>query len=66
MTLYEQRPGPERLLMKAELASFSQVSARTVDFWVQTRRIPYFKISRTVRLRLADVLRGVNDSCRVN
>jgi len=48
-----------RPMTKAELANFLNVSARTVDNYISSRRIPYIKIGRLVRFRLADVERAL-------
>jgi excisionase family DNA binding protein len=44
---------------KAELARFLKVSPRTVDTLIATRRIPYIKLGRLVRFRIADVERAL-------
>jgi excisionase family DNA binding protein len=54
------------LWTKGQLAEYFQVTSRTIDGWMRTGKIPYFKISRTVRFRLADVLRQLNQSHRIN
>jgi excisionase family DNA binding protein len=42
-------------MTKAELRDYLRVSDRTVDNYVSGRVIPYIKIGRAVRFRLADV-----------
>jgi phage terminase Nu1 subunit (DNA packaging protein) len=46
---------PDRLLNKAELAAFCGVRTRTIENWMRLG-LPYFKIKRTVRFKLADVM----------
>jgi excisionase family DNA binding protein len=46
----------DRLLKKPEMAAYCGVTTRTLETWVKDGRIPCFKIGRTVRFRLADVL----------
>ena len=48
-----------RPINKLELAEFLDVSLRTVDSYVSSRRIPYIKIGRLVRFRLPDVERAL-------
>jgi excisionase family DNA binding protein len=48
-----------RPITKTELAKFLGVSPRTVDSYVSSRRIPYIKLGRLVRFRLADVERAL-------
>jgi excisionase family DNA binding protein len=47
--------GYSRPLTRQELAVYLQVSTRTIDSHVSKRRIPYIKLGRSVRFRLADV-----------
>jgi excisionase family DNA binding protein len=47
------------LATKAELARFLNVSPRTVDNYVASRKIPFLKLGRLVRFRLADVERAL-------
>jgi excisionase family DNA binding protein len=49
-----------RPMTKAELAEFLRVSDRTVDNYVIGRVIPYIKIGRSVRFRLADVEKALS------
>lgn len=50
----------EGLMTKADLAGFFQVTSRTIDSWMRRGTVPYFKIARTVRFRLTDVLKSLN------
>jgi len=45
----------DRLLNKAELAAFCGVRTRTIENWMHLG-LPYYKIQRTVRFKLADVM----------
>jgi excisionase family DNA binding protein len=53
------------LLGKRGLAPRLQISVRTVDEWMRKGRIPFLKIGKSVRFRLADVLEKL-DLYRVN
>jgi excisionase family DNA binding protein len=44
------------LLDKWALARKLDVSKRTIDGWMATKRLPFIKISRTVRFVWSDVL----------
>jgi excisionase family DNA binding protein len=44
------------LLDKSALARKLDVSKRTVDFWMKKKRLPFIKVSRTVRFVWSDVL----------
>lgn len=50
----------QRPMTKAELAEFLRVSDRTVDNYVIGRVIPYIKLGRAVRFRLADVEKALS------
>jgi len=58
-------PETEQLLTKHNVAERLQVSPRTVDSYMQSGRICFLKIGRTVRFRWSDVLAKLNAS-RVN
>ncbi|MEO5721663.1 MAG: helix-turn-helix domain-containing protein [Chthoniobacterales bacterium] len=62
-----QAPAPEtdQLLTKRDLAERLQVSTRTIDGYMQSGRLCFLKIGRTVRFRWPDVLAKLNAS-RVN
>ncbi|MBL6081800.1 helix-turn-helix domain-containing protein [Belnapia sp. T18] len=47
---------PEPLLTTAELATWLQVSERTLRRWRKTGRITAVEIGRTVRFRLSDLV----------
>ena len=55
----------EGLLSKRELAPKLRIGQRTLDLWMHQGRIPFFKIGRSVRFRLSDVLEKLN-AYRVN
>ena len=44
-----------RLLTKAEVAAYAQCTTRCIDNWMRRGYLPYFKIGRTVRFKVADV-----------
>jgi excisionase family DNA binding protein len=43
------------LLNKGDIAKRCNVSVRTVDAWIRTKKIPSIKISRAIRFRWAAV-----------
>lgn len=45
----------QRLLTKAQVAAYVQCTSRCVDNWMKQGYLPYFKIGRSVRFKLADV-----------
>ena len=45
-----------RLQTKIEIAAFCGVTVRTLEMWMRAGRIPFFKIGRTVRFKLEDVV----------
>lgn len=51
---------------KEQLAELLQVDVRTIENWMGLRRIPYVKIGKTVRFRLADVLQHLDQNCTVH
>ena len=53
------------LLNKHELAIKLGVAKRTVDLWMQRKRLPFLKLGKTVRFRWQDVLEKL-DEFRVN
>ncbi len=53
------------LLTKRGLAPRLEISTRTLDDWMRRGFVPYIKIGKSVRFRLADVLEKLN-ARRVN
>ena len=53
------------LLTKRGLAPRLEISTRTLDDWMKRGWVPYIKIGKSVRFRLADVLEKLN-AHRVN
>ncbi len=53
------------LLTKSELAPKLRISNRTLDVWMRNGRIPFLKLGKSVRFRLADVIEKLNQY-RVN
>jgi excisionase family DNA binding protein len=47
---------PEEILTKSQLAERLQVSVRTICQWQRSGRLPYIRISRSVRYRWSAVL----------
>jgi len=46
----------QRLLDKREAAAYLRISTRTVDYYIQKRLLPFYKINgKTVRFRLSDL-----------
>jgi excisionase family DNA binding protein len=54
-----------RLLGKREMAPQLRISRRTLDLWMAKGWVPYFKIGRSVRFKLDDVLEKLNQH-RIN
>jgi excisionase family DNA binding protein len=47
---------PQKLLDKTEAAKYLGLSVRTVDYYIQKRLLPFYKIGgKTVRFRLSDL-----------
>jgi len=46
-----KNPAIESLIQKPVVAKRADVSLRTVDTWVKTKKIPSIKIGRTIRFR---------------
>jgi len=55
----------QRLLTKAEVAAYAQCTPRCVDNWMKRGFLPYFKIGRVVRFKLADVEASLDGHFRV-
>ena len=55
----------DRYLSKDEVAVILGVTIRTVETYMRDGLLPYYKISRTVRFKLADVEAHLNSTCRV-
>lgn len=56
--------GELRYLTKLEVAKILQVTARTIDAWMAQGRLPYFRIARTIRFKLADIETHLVSNCR--
>lgn len=52
--------GLEGIVTKPELAESLKVGERTLDRYVAQRKIPYIKLGRLIRFRLADVQKALN------
>ena len=57
---------PSQLMRKQDLASFFQVEPRTIDAWMRSKRIWTYRIGRSIRFRLHDVIRHLEQFNRVN
>src|SRR5438552_3192439 len=55
----------EGLMTKRELAHYCGVTTRCVDNWMSKGLIPYLKINRTVRFRLANVEAHLETYCGI-
>jgi predicted site-specific integrase-resolvase len=56
----------DRLRNKPEMATFFGVCSRTLELWMREGRIPYFRINRSVRFRIRDVLEHLQKTSRFN
>ena len=52
----QQQGSSDGLLSKGGLAPKLAISTRTLDDWMRQGRVPFLKLGKTVRFRLADVL----------
>jgi excisionase family DNA binding protein len=55
----------DSVLTKPELATRLRRSPRTVDSWMKQKKLPYFKVGKSVLFRWEHVLQKL-DSFRVN
>ena len=54
-------PPEHRLLTTAEAAAYFRVTERTVEAWRAKRLLPFRKVGRTIRYKLADLLQALDD-----
>lgn len=54
------------LLTKQDVANYIGVTTRTLEIWMREGRIPFFRIGRSVRFSLEDVLAHLHAHNRVN
>jgi excisionase family DNA binding protein len=54
---------PERMLTKSDVASFFQIEIRTLENWMASGKVSYYRIGRTVRFRFSDLLRDLQSRC---
>jgi len=54
-----------RLMSKTDMAAYLGVSDRTLEIWMRRRLIPYIKLGRTVRFRIASVLPYIDEKYTV-
>ena len=52
-------------LTKKEVASLLRVTTRTVDEYMRKGIIPFYKLSRTIRFKLADIEQHLRNTCRI-
>jgi len=57
--------GTEKLLTKAEVAQWCQVTERTIDAWMRNGSMIFYKIGRTVRFSWTDLQAHWDAVCRV-
>jgi excisionase family DNA binding protein len=50
-----------RLIGKKELSEYFGVDIRTIENWMASHKIPFIKIGKTVRFRLADVIKHIDE-----
>jgi Helix-turn-helix domain len=53
--------GDSVLLSKREVAARLRISPRTLDQWMRKKRVPYLKISKSVRFHWPAVLQRLNE-----
>jgi len=61
----EAVPFEFRLLTKPQTAAYFGVEVRTIEKWMQKRRLPYRKIAGTVRFLVSDLLKHLDSECLV-
>ena len=54
-----------QMVGKKEVAKMLGMTIRTVDNWMGRGLLPYFKIGRSVRFKMDDVMQHLNQSTRV-
>ena len=64
--LQQRNLGVNGYSTKAEVARHLKVSLRTVDNMMTRNIIPYFKIGRTVRFKLGDIDRALEERHRIH
>ena len=47
---------PEKFVTAEELAEYLKVSVHTIRKWRKQERIPYYKLGRSLRFRVSEVL----------
>ena len=63
----QQQPNPggvppeHVLLTTAEAAAYFRVTERTVEAWRAKRLLPFRKVGRTIRYKLADLLQALDE-----
>ena len=55
----------DSLWTKKDVAKFARITPRTVENWMANGALPYFRIGRTIRFRLPDILQHLAQNHRV-
>ena len=58
-------PEVEEFIGKEEVARRLKKAVRTIDNWMQSGRLPYYKINRSVTFRWSEVMEHLRETCRV-
>ncbi len=59
-------PVPEPYIDKPEVARRLNKEVRTIDNWMKSGLIPYYKIARSVSFKWSEVEASLRARCRVN
>lgn len=59
-------PVPEPFIDKPEVARRLNKEVRTIDNWMKSGLIPYYKIARSVSFKWSEVEASLRARCRVN
>ena len=62
---FQEEKADVQMVGKEEVAKMLGMTIRTVDNWMSRGLLPYFKIGRSVRFRMDDVMQHLNQSTRV-
>jgi len=53
----------ETYLTIEELADYLKIAEKTIRSWVLHRSIPFHKIMKSIRFRLSEIEKWINDGC---
>lgn len=59
-------PGAESFMNKAEVAGRLRKTVRTVENWMESGILPYYKVGRSVVFRWSDIEAHLRAKCGVN